>query len=409
MIQLNITITALSPLCFSERRPGGQFRFSLDYVPGAVLRGAAAAIMLRAGNEHDPGFQRLFGVGQPPVALFRCAYPGAYVLPHTALSCKDTPGFAGQTETAHGHGVFDTLIDRLCFEQLQPPGLLYPMHCPQPDCDPGRVEAFTGFYNVEGRQYHSRSVPQRLLTRVGLNRQRMAAEDALLYAPMVLSEAWWRDNTIERARFQGTVWVEDALAQPLAETLHQVKHLGSGSARGLGQVQVECAPETASSDQTARIQAVRQRVAHLNSALHEQWERVRGLCDGEPQSCPQVFTVNLRADAILKEHGWLPTTALTPQMLRDATGVADLSLRLLRAYTSYDYRGGWNTGQRLPKDTELVTRLGSVFVFQTDDITRWHGPLADLEVSGLGERTAEGFGEVCICDAFHVVAGREPK
>ena len=86
MIQLSVTITALSPLCFSERRPGGQFRFSLDHVPGAVLRGAVASHMLRAGQEHGPTFQRLFGVGQPPAALFHCAYPGVEVLPHTALS-----------------------------------------------------------------------------------------------------------------------------------------------------------------------------------------------------------------------------------------------------------------------------------------------------------------------------------
>jgi hypothetical protein len=63
MIQLSVTITALSPLCCSERHPGGQFRFSLDHVPGAVLRGAVASHMLRASQEHEPTFQRLFGVG----------------------------------------------------------------------------------------------------------------------------------------------------------------------------------------------------------------------------------------------------------------------------------------------------------------------------------------------------------
>src|SRR5262249_11629717 len=104
--------------------------------------------------------------------------------------------------------------------------------------------------------------------------------------------------------------------------------------------------------------------------------------------------VNLRADAILKEHGWLPTTVLTAAMLCDITGVVDESLRLLRSYMSYDYRGGWHTGQRLPKDTELVTRSAGVFVFQTDDLTPWLAPLAALEVHGIGERTVEGFGEV---------------
>ena len=104
----------------------------------------------------------------------------------------------------------------------------------------------------------------------------------------------------------------------------------------------------------------------------------------------------------------MPTMVLTTEMLREATGVVDDSLKLLRAYASYDYRGGWNTGQRLPKDTDLVTRMGSVWVFQVDNLAPWLGPLADMEVRGVGERTAEGFGEVVICDAFHV-AGKEPK
>jgi CRISPR-associated protein Csx10 len=95
-------------------------------------------------------------------------------------------------------------------------------------------------------------------------------------------------------------------------------------------------------------------------------------------------------------------------VLCDITGVADESLRLLRSYVSYDYRGGWHTGQRMPKDTELVTRSGGVFVFHTADLTAWLAPLAALEVHGIGERTAEGFGEVRICDVFHV-EGRERK
>jgi CRISPR-associated protein Csx10 len=175
----------------------------------------------------------------------------------------------------------------------------------------------------------------------------------------------------------------------------------------LGQVEVYCAVETASSPEAARLQALQQRLDQLNTALQTRWQQVESLCE-EPRSCPTVFTVNLRADAILKEYGWLPTTVLTAAMLSDITGVADESLHLLRSYVSYDYRGGWHTGQRLPKDTELVTRLGGVFVFQTDDLTPWLAPLAALEVHGIGKRTAEGFGEVRICDVFHV-EGRERK
>ncbi len=403
MIQLHVTITALSPLCFSERRPGGQFRFSIDYVSGAVLRGAAAALMLRAGEEQTPTFRRLFGVGQAPAALFRCAYPGDAVLPHTAMSCKDYPGFLpspGAESSEARHGVFDTLIDRLCFEQLQPPGLLYMPRCLEDHCDPGRAEASTGFYQRDATRYQSRSMPQRLLTRVGLNRQRMAAEDALLYSPMVLSEAWWSDQGSEQAHFVGSVWVDDDLAPALRTTLPQITHLGSGAARGLGQVQIACETGPSSYAESARLQA---RLCAFKTMVRSRWQEIATLCEATVPPCPYIFTINLRSDAILKEYGWLSTTVLTAEMLQVATGVTDPSLCLLRSYSSYDYRGGWHTAQRLPKDTALVTRLGSVFVFQTADLTPWYAPLAALEVSGIGERTAEGFGEVRVCDNFHIV------
>jgi CRISPR-associated Csx10 family RAMP protein len=193
--------------------------------------------------------------------------------------------------------VFDILVDRLCFEQLQPPGLLYMPRCTHEDCDPRRVEAFTGFYSREGESYHSRQIPQRLLTRVGINRQRMAVQDELLYAPMVLSEAWWTEQGIERACFRGTVWVDDSLVAPLTAMLPQITHLGSGSARGLGQVEVHCTVETASSAEAVRIQALQQRLDLLNTALQTRWQQVEPLCEA-PRSCPKVFTVNLIPGAV---------------------------------------------------------------------------------------------------------------
>jgi CRISPR-associated protein Csx10 len=53
--------------------------------------------------------------------------------------------------------------------------------------------------------------------------------------------------------------------------------------------------------------------------------------------------------------------------------------------------------------------MGSVFVFQArssltlDDCAR----LAQLQGAGIGERRAEGYGQVRICDAFHLWAAAE--
>ncbi len=400
---IRVTVTALSPLCFSERRPGGQFRNSTEYISGSVLRGTAAGVMLRRGLETTPAFQRLFGVGQPAQALFRCAYPGEHLLPATAVSCKD---FSGFLTSGDAHGVYDTLLTMLCFEQLRPPGFLYTPKCLQAGCEPGRADAYSRFYTQTEAGYTRMTIPQRILTRVGINRQRMATEPELLYSPMVLTEAWWQGDAPVRAQFTGTVWVEDDLVEDLASALEDISHLGSGTARGLGQVGVTCQRLPDGGDIAERTDAMRLRIDRLQTELAVDWEALQALCPAPP-ACPRVFTVNLRSVAILKERDWFPTTVLSADMLRQATGVTGGHLALLRAVSSHDYRGGWHTARRLPKDTELATRRGSVFVFEVDRIDPWLESLARLESQGIGERTEEGFGDVTICDAFHV-EGRTP-
>src|SRR5437667_4088314 len=151
MPTLNFTITALAPLVFSERKPDGQFRPSTPYVPGAVVRGALAQQFIDAGSEQSDEFRILFTDTDAP--LFRNAYPALFernessdvftpsrLLPATAYSCKAEGGF-------EKHGVYDSLIDRLCCETLG-------IHVPYlPRCNHqehagvgGRVESFSGFH-----------------------------------------------------------------------------------------------------------------------------------------------------------------------------------------------------------------------------------------------------------------------
>jgi CRISPR-associated protein Csx10 len=87
--------------------------------------------------------------------------------------------------------------------------------------------------------------------------------------------------------------------------------------------------------------------------------------------------------------------------------VDDDSLLLVRAYSGYDWRGGWNVAWGLPKDVDVVVPMGSVFVFWTQHPERWDEALLDVERWGVGERIAEGFGQVQVCDAFHVEAQGE--
>ena len=94
---------------------------------------------------------------------------------------------------------------------------------------------------------------------------------------------------------------------------------------------------------------------------------------------------------------------LDVDLLRAATGVGDTSLTLVRAYAEPAWRGGWQAAWGLPRPTELVARRGSCYLFRTANLPTWTEALTALEERGVGARTAEGYGEVRVCDPFHLV------
>jgi len=431
---LKVTIIARSPLAFSERKPGNVFQESVPYVPGATIRGALAGLFL-SGNPHPlphpPGqdcpFCRLFL--QQGAVTFTNAYPiqdgdeAVWVLPETAMSCKDEGGFKSERK----HGVFDTLIDRLAWEALEPTGMVYSPLCPE--CL-GRADAWRGFYTrhtEHEEHYHRREVAQRLLTRVAINRRRMVAEDRLLYSPYVLSEVSHLDKHCQDeperhafTRFTGYIWGLPDTEQQMVE---RITSLGGGGGRGLGQVKVLAEP--VSRDETKEAEALICRLRALNKAIGQTWGRYEALHQNTPHlhHSPQTgvyFTIGLHADAILETVEGLPTMVFDADMLQECTGI---QAQLVRSYASYDYSGGWNIAWQLPKESRVVTHMGAVYVFHSAEIQpgdleqekpdakilAWARRLANLEFTGIGHHTTEGYGQVRVADEFHLIRREEAK
>ncbi len=400
---IHCAITARSPLVFSERRPGGQFRQSMSYVPGTVLRGALAQQFLDSGKKDNPDFSALFTA--PDAPLFRNAYPAyfdktrspkeflpSHPLPATAFSCKAESGF-------DRHDVFDSLIDRLCCEELDVM-VPYLPRCNHSDHngEGERVETFGGFY-VKGLQGKtSTTAPSKLTTRVALNRRRRVAEEGLLYSPLVISEATQCGTGYMATTFHGSIVANDQNCGLIEQYLPTLTHVGSGAARGFGWVKAEIGSRF--NDDLAK------RVKEFNNLVAKQWGLWRQLPHREkdPKHTPETgtfFTVLLMSDAIFRADGWTPTVRLEPALL----GLAGQDTDLLRCYATADYRGGWNTGWGLPKDTEMVARMGSVYIYHTShksDDEEWLNTLQELEEHGVGERRVEGFGQVRVCDEFHL-------
>jgi len=407
METIQLTLTAESPLAIGRQKPGGSVSEAQDYIPGSVLRGALAGLILsqtRADTNTSPDgdFAALFTDAQP--AIFTNAYPGiqSKVLPATALSSKNDPGFGNSDTTKTG--VFDTLIDRFCSHKL---GI--PFDPTEPDGSGGRVEPYGGLYEQEGSHYETASTTKRLLTRVGINRRRATAADQILYSLEVMNEGKpkkdaKKDGAIQPATFTANIYLRDPqLATTLTQYINTHAHLlrlGGSVSRGLGQVKIEAKHRPAS--QSAPEPSLAQRVETFNQKLRNRWQQWHIF--GDPKDpLPkerQYFSVGLQAGAIFRDN-WQRTTVLSSGMLQEEANLLDDSLHLEIAFSSYGYTSGWNAAWGLFKDVELVTTQGSVFLFSTTQLAPWIPVLTELEQRGIGERTSEGFGQVEVCSQFH--------
>ena len=341
-----------------------------------------------SGSENgklDADFRELFL--NDSAGIFRNCHPGSSVLPATATGCKDFAGFLAIDDTEK-HGIFDTLLERIIAEQT---AWLYQPNCPI--CG-GRVESQGGFYEQLDEFYEKRTLNTRLLTRVAINRQRKVAEDELLYH-LTSVDSLSADG--KEVRLHGSARIPSPLVSKVANTFQeQVQRLGGGASRGLGRVCVKV-------EKREDSDSLEQRIENFHKALQGAWETYSHLPTVKMDVLEGTyFSIALQSDAILiSEDGWQRRMILTAPMLQEIAG-CDTEVTLIRSFASYDYVGGWNAAWGLPKETDLVTRTGSVFVFHTSDINPWILALKTLENTGVGNRREEGFGQILICDPFHL-------
>lgn len=411
MKRIELTITALSPLAIGQRKPGGSVSEALDYIPGTVIRGAIAKEILKH-SETEPtagdDFHKLFL--DETAAVFQNAYPAiaqispdqyrlstdpVWVLPATALSQKTDPGFLTDASDQKT-GVFDSLIDSYCAREQ---GHFYTPN----DTQRNLVDSFSGFYSKQGQRYYSHKVSKRLLTRVGINRKRATAQDEILYSIEVMNESQGKAEPLPTV-YRSSILLQDSdgLATDLYNFLQQCTNLrlGGSASRGLGKVRLN-----ATKPADVKDGSIVQRVANFNQKLSERWgwwSALGGKTD-KPTENRSFFSLTLHADAILIEN-WRRTMVISPAMLAPLLGLSADDIQVHMAYSSHDYRSGWNAAWGLPKDTELVTQMGSVMMFsvKTEQMEGCYKALAKLEKVGIGSRCSEGYGQLKVCDEFHL-------
>ena len=173
--------------------------------------------------------------------------------------------------------------------------------------------------------------------------------------------------------------------------------IGTARARGLGAVQLHLTPPQPFVA-AARRAGIEERLAHFQPRQTE----------GEIGKAESLYAaLTLRSPMQLLDEQGVSTTHLTEQLLRAYQPIAPAKLKILPGSTvlEQEISSGWSASWGLPKPVTPALAAGSVLVVRapTDERQALLDFLTTLEQNGLGERRAEGWGEILVCDRFHIV------
>lgn len=409
----DVSFNLTSAVCLSTGRVAGNITHTIEYISGSTLRGALAEAYLSRNNRTADGvFEQLFLSGE---ISYGNLYPRqeageSFPLPLSAHSCKHKEGFQQTDPDEHddNHGVVELLLDVAEYAIKSKQGISMDTRRQDECLECGApLEPFTGFYEQTlAGNYHKVKLPKRVITRSATDDRTHTAERGQLYSLEVLETP---DDA--STAFGGEI----ICSKPEAATLFE-QHLspiienhslfvGTAKSRGLGEIKTQ---ELGGISQYAWQECrtpLKGEISGENSDQEEgrfvAFQRAvveRGIADGR-----LYFSVTLFSDAILQDEYFCCLPSLTAERLAWEAGLPTENLERIEYFTSTRQISGWNAALRCPKPqlTAIVKSSSFLFAALGVDEAQLLTKLSALERRGVGERRAEGFGRIVICDPFH--------
>jgi CRISPR-associated protein Csx10 len=364
MIEWLLQVKAISPLALHAERGPAQFARTLLYIPGSSLRGALADVYLKTGTQ-DTDFQRLF---LADVCLFPDLYPSDGIgesapLPATARACK-------RFKLKHPESLSDALLP---LRFLSDDARKSWESCPNAACKSKNVRDRIEGFRVENDTQRVIKPHTRTVAGTSILRATQTAASGQLFSHTVVEEG---------ARFSGRIRMADeTLANKLRDLLRKAPlRVGYGRTRGMGLLEIEDLDESP----PARLPDLPERLDKFNAVI------------GQIESATGRYAaLTLESDVLLRDELLRPVTTI-----EDGSALGLKGAALERAFVVPALAHGWNAALGLPKPDTPGLGRGSVFLFKLNDVTA-EAQLAAMETDGIGERRAEGFGRVRVCDPFH--------
>lgn len=432
MKYLPIMVTARSPLSIRSDHASNGAEMT-KYIPGTTLLGSLATTYRMMYPDDSHMFERLFLSGEvsfphlylasynanfyapdKKLSLFGPDFP-IYPTPKTALTCKRYPGFRYPRSAKNkAHGVRDTLIARAIFSEwpdenkvggkipaltvLKPTSTCLFEHddnvCGEP------TDRYDKYYRrVEEQKLLASDSHEHLQTHTGINRNSGTIEEGILYNRQVFDEG---------TQFWGLLKISDeALASRLTEFLDcignkGIARLGTGRTRGMGKVLLvaEESPE-----RPPDFSNFQQRLDAFNTLLQAETDTYQ--LPHAKRKDHYYFALTLHSPAILNDEllryrGTIDVETLEDLLSKQTTSKLE-GLQSVYQQAHMQRITGWQELWGAPRTNEYAIEVGSVFLFKCpqEQRTNIQTALYRLEEQGIGKRKLEGFGRICISDAFH--------
>lgn len=365
---LATTIELLAPAAISLYRAVGYDLGTKLYIPGTALRGAIAEAYLdEGGSPSDSAFQEVFVAEKVRFQDHRLNGAGHW--PASVRQCAD-------------YGDSHRLVDL-----LPPAGTGAPLRDRCPDCR-RKLNPVQGFWQRADERAANPvaglEVKTRRVAHSAIDPRTLATAREQFYSSRLICSG---------QQFIGSIRSDSEADASLLKILEKIKmrkghiYLGRGRTRGQGLAElawVQGSPATS--------EVVCRRLRRMNGG------------NGAGDSI--LFSVTLESTTLLYDE-WL-----VPRELQ----AADLSPELAgferaAGFSSTEVVAGWHAAAGLPKSEVTALSPGSCYLFRRalngldrePELERLAGILAGVENAGVGERRAEGFGEVAICSDVHTL------
>ena len=372
-ITLPVRIKALSPLLIGTKSSQSNFRTTLQYIPGAVVRASLAAMLLTkdgdnenskinwvspsGGNGNFPTLRKAFS----DIKITQFLPENYRFPPLTAVKCKFDC-------CNHSH---DTLCKYI--------GLKYNewVHCGE---RPERVKGFIRNDNGECVEDPLTMV----VTRSAINRFTGTSQDEMLFSIEVLTPP------VEFARpfeFTGTISGSFNLDE-LKCVVEDGLNIGGYQTAGYGKCEVKIGDPISDSN--------------IEESLGS---RIKLFGNRIPITLLSDAFVKLKVPDDKSEEGFLAAyqKALFPEPLEAVT--------LVKVFAQHTQWRGFDTSKKTGylKKSMRIIKAGAVFILEASEWTEdLISRLADLHENGIcleKDDAMNGYGQVCVADLYHLKNG----